>query len=255
MIDPKVQTMVKALYLLAARVSEVVTNGSPYEILSGSSVPMGNLITTEIQDFPFNGEKVKVLVVKMAVGKRTKVTRKDREKAKMENSQPSSEDVEKAFTRFGQIKMVKKYRRGEIKEVDPLIIAKLLGKIHYKTLALPCDPKYDGGWCIDLLKYIVKNNGNLNFKWTRQTSSTLIKEEFKRVGLGNWHAQLIRRQRISDLINTYKLLPAEITPIAGWTLRSTYQGMGMAVSSNLDIYASLNYKSYLPKLLVEFNII
>jgi hypothetical protein len=186
------------------------------------------------------------------VAKRTKVTKKDREKVKL-LEQPSPEDIEKAFTRFGQTKMVKKYRRGEIKEIDPLIIVKLLGKIHYKTLALPCNPNYDDGWCIELLKHISKNNGNLNFNWTRQTSSTLIKQEFRRIGLGNWYTNLIRQQRISDLINTYNLLPAEITPIAGWILRSTYQEMGMAVSSNLDIFASLNFKSYLPKLLVDFN--
>ena len=251
MIDPRVQIMVKGLYLLCARVSEVVTRGSPYDILNGSSKPMGSLITWETQDFPFNEKKEKILVVKMPVAKRTKVTRKDREKAKLQE-QPSPEDIEKAFMRFGLTKMVKKYRKGEIKP-DPLIIAQLLGKIHYKTLALPIDPKYDGGWCFDLFKYLGKNKYNLNFKWTRQTSSTLIKEELKRVGLGNWHAHLIRHQRISDLINTYNLLPAEITSIAGWTLRSTYQGMGMAVSSNLDNNASLNFKSYLPKLLVDFN--
>jgi hypothetical protein len=80
MIDPKVQTMVKALYLLAARVSEVVTRGSPYDILNGSSIPMGNLVTWEIQDFPFNEEKEKILVVKLQWQKEPKSQRKTERK-------------------------------------------------------------------------------------------------------------------------------------------------------------------------------
>lgn len=195
-------------------------------------------------------KKEKILVVKMGVAKRTKVSRKDRVKAKL-LEQPSPEDIEQAFTKFGLTKMIKKYKAGEIKDIDPMVIAQLLGRVHYKILALPIDPKYEP-WTLDLCLHI-KKYGELNWHLTRNATSRLIKQEFKNVGLGNWHAHNLRHQRVSDLINVYNLQPSEVTSVAGWTLRSTFQGMGQSVSSNLDTYASLNFRSYLPKLFVEYD--
>jgi len=260
MVDPKAMTLAKVLYLTCCRVNELCLRGNPSDILNGLSTPLGFLSDVELKDFPFNGKQEKIFVIETGVEKRVKVAKKDREKAKL-MEQPTPEDVEAAFMRYGLKNLVKRFKAGKLKDskreprkILPTVIARMLGQIHMKKIAIPLDPKYEP-WAIDLKPALYPREDKLGigFKMTRSYCDKLLKWEFKKLGMEGWHPHWIRKQRISDLVNCWGLTPPEVSSITGWTLRSGYQGTGLAVSSSMDSYWSGNYRSYLPKLLVDFN--
>ena len=60
------RTLIRTLYLTAARVSEIVTKTSPWERKHGQTKPLGNYLDFGFTDF----KNVKVLLIKIALAKR-----------------------------------------------------------------------------------------------------------------------------------------------------------------------------------------
>jgi len=251
-VDPKTQILVKTLYLLAARVNEVLTRCSKSAVLAGQTKPLGALLDYDFQDYRLRGEgKVKALIVTSGVLKRKiEVGRKQEEEAAaLEEAKP--EDVEQALTRLRQVKLLEAYRRGEVK-IDPVLVAHLLGRIRMKVVALPCDPKYDP-WALDLVKRITKRK-NLSFDMSRQRAWQRITEEFRRANYqGRLSPHVLRHWRISHLIEYYDFDPYEVSIYSGWTMAGTFAQMGIQASSNIDIYAHLPWRKYFKKLLVPLS--
>ena len=65
--SPRNQCLVKAMYLTAARVSEIVTKTSPWDLMHNQTKPYGTYLKWGFHDF----EQEKVLLVTLAVAKRT----------------------------------------------------------------------------------------------------------------------------------------------------------------------------------------
>jgi len=244
-LDPETQALAKTLYLLAARVSEILTKSTRTEILKNQSKPLGSFLNYEFQDFRQDKIQEKVLLVTAGVAKRTKVSGKARKQAK-KMDEPNPEEVEKAFSKYGLTRLLEDYKKGEIK-ANPLVVAHLLGQIHFKQIALPCDPKYEP-WTLDLVKRITWK-GTLSFNFVRQTAYLRIRDEFRRQGY-DVHPHTLRHWRLSHLMQNYGFEPYDISIYSGWSIRSTFNQMGMQASSNIDIYAHLTWNKYFPKLLI-----
>jgi len=245
-LHPETQNLVKTMYLLASRVSEIVTKTSRCEILNNKTKPLGSFLDYEFQDFRLSDKRTeKILLVTAAVAKRTKVSRKAKKQAK-KMEEPKPEEVEAALSKYGLNKMLQDYQKGELK-VDPLVVAHLLGQIHFKQIALPCDPKYEP-WTLDLVKRITMK-GTLSFNFVRKTAHERIKWEFARQGL-NVHPHTLRHWRISHLMQNYGFEPYDVSLYSGWSIKSTFNQMGMQASSNIDLYAHLSWSKYFPKLLI-----
>ena len=74
---------IELLYLTASRVSEVITRVTPYELKEGKTKPYGKLLDWEIQDYTkSDGTKVKLLLLKLGVAKRSNKKR-DAEESKI----------------------------------------------------------------------------------------------------------------------------------------------------------------------------
>jgi hypothetical protein len=262
--NPELAIKVKTGYLLAARNSEIITGCCPWELLHNASKPYGLFMKYEFQNFTLTPNdpqgamlgikepiSEKAFVVTMAVAKRGKRIKKKKEEPADDTKlvQNSPEEIEKALLLYGQKELLAKVKKGEV-QVDPLLIKALLGKINLKSVALPCDPKYEP-WTLDLLKWI-KQKGILSFPCTRQTFRIHVREAMKDVlPQKSLHSikNPMRHFRISHLISYYQLEPYEITAYTGWTIAGTFRQMGIAVSSNLDAYAHLQWRQYFPRLL------
>jgi hypothetical protein len=66
-------------------------------------------------------------------------------------------------------------------------------------------------------------------------------------------ARFLRHCRITHLIRAYDFTPYQITAFTGWSMKSTFQQMGVQSSSNIDIYSHLEWKDYIDKLLVPLS--
>jgi len=66
-------------------------------------------------------------------------------------------------------------------------------------------------------------------------------------------ARFLRHCRITHLIRAYDFTPYQITAFTGWSMKSTFQQMGVQASSNIDIYSHLEWKDYIDKLLVPLS--
>jgi hypothetical protein len=261
--DPETAIKVKTGYLLAARNSEILTECCTWDLLHNASKPYGLFMKYGFQDFTLTPNdpqgamlgikepiSEKAFVVTMAVAKRGKRLKKKEQTADdTKLVQNSPEEIEKALLLYGQKELLDKVKKGEV-QVDPLLIKALLGKINLKSVALPCDPKYEP-WTLDLLKWI-KEKGRLSFPIQRwcywEHTREALKDLLPKKSLHSIKNPL-RHFRISHLISYYQLEPYEITAYTGWTIAGTFRQMGIAVSSNLDAYAHLQWRQYFPRLL------
>lgn len=120
-------------------------------------------------------------------------------------------------------------------------------KVKTKIVPIICHPDYEP-FCIDLLKWIAKKK-KLQFNFTGQTASNIVKRNLRRLD-PRIHHHSLRHYRINHLIRNYNFNPYQISAYVGWSLKGVFGSMGMAASSNLDIYSHLSWQDYLPKLMV-----
>jgi hypothetical protein len=263
--DPRLRIKLKTGYLLAARNSELCTRVVPMDLLTNASKPYGLFMRYNLADFnlsPTDPEGMrlglkepiseKALVITVAVAKRGKrITQKQRDALKLDDTITtiSPQEIEMTLLNYGMRKLFEKYKQGEIK-IDPLLIKALQGKVVVKAVALPCKPEYEP-WTMDLLKWI-REKGKLSVDFTRKTVWSYTREGLAKIlppkSLHNIKNPL-RHFRISHLISYYGFQPYDITAYSGWTIRGTFQSMGMSVSGNLDFYAHLAWRQYFPSLL------
>ena len=170
--DDFARILVKIGYLTAGRASELCTKTSPFELLHGSSRPYGQFMKYAFKDFemtpredPTLKNKVveKAFIISMATAKRGKRIRKDRRHD--ETLEVSNEENRQAFTKYGMNRLLKKWEKGEV-EIDHLLVHALLGRLVFKTIALPTSLDNEP-WTFDLLTYFKKNR-KLTFDHTRQ---------------------------------------------------------------------------------------
>lgn len=73
---------IELLYLTGSRCSELLTKTTPYELKEGKSKPYGKLLQWELQNYTkSDGTKIKLLLLKLGVAKRSK--KKDTEENKI----------------------------------------------------------------------------------------------------------------------------------------------------------------------------
>jgi hypothetical protein len=262
--DPITKIKMQIGYLLAARNSEILTETSPWDLLHNASKPYGLFMKYELQDFrlsptdpqgmqlglkePINE---KAFVISVAVAKRGKrITEKKREQLDDKPIELKPEEVQKAFAMYGQQELFEKWKKGEI-TVDPLLIKVLLGKITLKTVALPCNPKYEP-WTLSLLRHY-KEKKTLSFPITRQwfwkNYRQALKDLLPQKSLHSIKNPL-RHFRINHIIEYYGFLPYDVATYSGWTIASTFGRIGIPVSSNIDAYSHLAWRMYFPRLLL-----
>jgi hypothetical protein len=254
--DHRNKTIIQTAYLMAARDSEILTETSPWDLLHGKSKPYGNFAKFQFQDFeisPATPEKPavmeKVFVCTLAVAKRGKRIKRKKEEPEEEPLEVKTEEVEQALLKWQEHELLKKWKAGEI-QIDPLLIKVLLGKLTFKVVALPTSPKFEP-WSLELLKNYSKNH-TITFNLTRQRFWQICKEELAELLPKKDRHNLrnpLRHWRISHLISYYNLDPYEVTTYSGWTIKSTFGMLGIMASPNIDVYAHLQWRRYLPRLL------
>jgi len=116
-----------------------------------------------------------------------------------------------------------------------------------KVIALPCDPKYEP-WTIDLLRRMkTTKEQKLSFDICRATGWNICKRYLKPLD-PKVHTHSLRHWRISHLVNLYNFEPYDVVAYAGWTTKTVFGQMGLA-TGQLDIYLSLSWRKYFPRLL------
>lgn len=260
--DSKAKIMMQLGYLLAARNCEMLTKTSPLELLHNASKPYGIFMECKLEDFRMastdpEGTSIvqKAFVCSVAVAKRGKRLRKtvkpEQEQKPLPELKP--EEIEAALTKFRQTKLLEQWKKGEI-AIDPFLVQALLGNISLKTIALPCSNLYEP-WTLDIMKYW-RDHGKLSIDMTRKTFWKTYRESIGELLPKKDPHNLrnpLRHFRISHLISLYGFEPYEITAYSGWTLRGTFQSMGVNISPNLDHYAHLAWHQYFKKLLVPLS--
>jgi hypothetical protein len=199
----------------------------------------------------------KVMVVRVAVAKRGKRV--------MTKPQPTNEanplveatvmpeETEKALVAYKQTEILEKWKKGQI-TVDPLWIKVLNEELHLRYVALPCSLNYEP-WIKDLLQWYQKHPTEglsipitrRHFWWLYRKALGSILPSKKLLGKGSVKNPL-RHIRINHLIEYYGFIPYEINSYTGWSLTGIFAQLGQAVSGNLEIYAHLSWRTYLPKL-------
>lgn len=263
--DPRDSALIKFSYLMAARNSEILTKTSPWDFLHNASKPYGTFLKWSFEDYevrPATEEKPavmeKVFLITSAVAKRGKTMKKQSEETTIELEK---KEVIEALMKFNQKELLEKWETGEV-EIDPLLIKALLGRIILKTVALPCSRLYEP-WTLDILKFFAarakKKKANdmvLGFDITRKTFWQLLRENLPEIfpkKSNRTIKNVLRHYRITHLISYYTFQPYDISAITGWSLRTSYSGLGVEVSPMLDHYAHLSWRNYFPKLLKPLN--
>jgi len=204
---------IKLTYLLASRASELLTKVTPYMTKNNMTKPYGLLLKWEIQNYKKpDGNSIKLLLVKSAIAKRKKRMK----------GQPSQK---------GQAVTVKVKTR-----ITPIIL----------------DPQAEP-WCLSVLKWLTNKKENteakLSFDFVEMTAQNLVRKYLRRLD-PKIHPHLLRHYRINHLIRNYNFSPYQISAYVGWSLKGVFGSMGMASSSNLDIYSHLSWQDYVDKLTV-----
>lgn len=89
--SPRDKIILKVTYLTAARASEVVSKVVPWEVAHHSTKPYGSLTSFTFENFKrTNGDVVKILLLKMGVGKH---------RIKLDDSTPNEQRVQKVVVR------------------------------------------------------------------------------------------------------------------------------------------------------------
>lgn len=258
-------------YLLAARNCEITTKVSEKELLDHRSRNYGIFMHLDFRDFTIQTTEAlgiqlglkeafqqKVLVVRLAVAKRgMRVRTKDRENEIL--IEVTAEETEKALKSYKQTELLKKWKAGQV-TIDPLLVKVLNGDVHLRYVALPCSTTDYEPWILDIIKWYQKHSTeNLSFAITRRTFHRIYREALKDIlppiyphGKGSMKNPL-RHIRISHLLEYYGLNPYELNAYTGWSLAGIFSQLGQVVSSNLELYAHLSWRMYVPKLCVPMS--
>lgn len=258
--DERDSALIKVAYLCAARNCEIITKTNPVEVLHNSSKPYGTFLNYAIEKFEVKPATEKegsvverVLVITSAVAKRGKRLKKQDDNEK--TLEVTQEEVEEAFTKFGQLDLLDRYQSGDLK-VNPFLVKVLLGKIFLKVVALPISPVYEP-WTEDLLRWIQKSkNHKLSFDLTRRRLTQILRENLSnilpKVNKKNPRNPL-RHFRLTHLAEYYNFSAMDLTTFAGWSIASASRKMGVPTSSNVDLYIHYRWQTYFPRLLKPLN--
>lgn len=240
------RTLIMAMYLLAARESEIATKTDSERMRRGIK-PYGNFLRYQIEEYKEGELNEKALLITSAVAKRTKINKEALKKAVVTKD---PKIIENALRRFGLYDTLARWKKGEL-ELTEKFIAQITGKLFFKTVGVPIDPKYEP-WSLEILKYI-KREGLLKF-YLGDRNIRVIVSKYLKPQLGyDFTAHKIRHIRITHLVQYYNFDPYEVSSYAGWSFRTVFAGMGMNISPMLDVYAHLVWRRYFPKLLVPID--
>lgn len=237
------RTLVQTLYLLAARESEVCTR-TDAERIKRAVKPLGNFLQYSFADYQVGSLKEKVLLITVAVAKRTKLNKEYLQKAIQSEDKKVIED---ALWKFGLHDVCARWKKGEL-ELTPKFIAGITGKLCFKTVGIPLNPKYEP-WSLEILKYI-RREGLLKFYITDRAVRKIVAKYLKPLLGWEFSAHKLKHARVTHLITYYNFDPYEVSSYAGWSLKTVLSGIGLAGSPMLDVYAHLTWRKYFPKLLV-----
>ncbi|RLF07093.1 MAG: hypothetical protein DRJ60_03440 [Thermoprotei archaeon] len=249
--DDFARTLFQLAYLMAARESELVTKVTRADMLK--TKPYGNFLRWEITEWRSKyldssiSKPQKVLLLSTAVAKRLKINKEALKKA-VEEQDP--EQIEQALRKFRFFDILAKWKKGEI-QLDQKFIAQITGRTFHKVVGIPIDPKYEP-WSLEILKWI-RREGILRFDITDRQARYLAAKYLKKLFGEKFRFHDLKHLRITHLINYYNFDPYEITSYAGWSLKTTFMGLGVQVNPMLDIYAHLGWRKYFPKLLVPID--
>lgn len=115
-------------------------------------------------------------------------------------------------------------------------------KTVFKSIGLPCDPRYEP-WTEDLLRHI-NQFGTLGFSVTRQHVWYLVKKNLRSLD-PDIHTHSLRHYRLTHLVEFYGFDDMDLIVYAGWTFQAGIGGR----AAMLDTYIHLDWRRYFPKLL------
>lgn len=260
-------TMLKFSYLVAARNSEVLRKVSAKEMLNGATRNYGLFLRHQFQDYEVKAAKEdspavmeKVWLVTCACGKRGKRLKKNRDPEE-ELETVTKEEIVECLMKYNRKDLVQKWYHEGMK-IDPLLIKVLLGKVHTKSIALPCTPKFEP-WTLDCLKFFQKRaikkgdaNVTIGFDMERRQFWKIVRDNLGTILPAKGKHSIknpLRHFRLSHLVSYYNFSPYDLTSYSGWTVRSTFGQMGVMASPNLDAYVHLRWRDYFGKLLKPLN--
>jgi len=239
------RVLIQTIYLGAFRESEVCAKFEQKKVLKGWSKPYGSFLQYAIDNFKTEkGEVEKVLLLGSAVAKRTKLDKEALERAVEKQDKKLIED---ALTKFRLFDIMAKWKKGEL-ELDKKFIASITGKIYFKTVAVPLNPRFEP-WSLEILKYI-KRNGVLRFDISDRQVRKIGAKYLKKMFGEKFRIHDLRHKRVTDLISLYHFDPYEVATFTGWSMRTAFVGIGMNISPMLDVYSHLAWHKYFPKLLI-----
>ena len=214
----KEAAIIKMIYLTASRCSEVCTKVTPWEKSHETTREYGKGLNCSIENYDLGeGKKEKLLLVNILVAKRLK-------KPKNEHDKP---------------------------------------QLVSRTVALPISPVFEP-WTSELLWFMKqqhedhkkdpkwKYSQGLQLNMTRMTIQNIVKRNLK-IFFPTVHPHSLRHCRVNHLITAYGFDPYQVCAYTGWSMRNTYAGMGIQVSSNLDVYGHLSWRNYVHKLTVPLS--
>lgn len=256
--DTRDRTLIETVYLTASREAELCQKVTPWDLQHTKTKPYGLYLKYEIQNFevtPAKSDKPavneKVLLLTIACAKRGKKNKKQKQG---EPEKPKKPERPLTTQEIADL-LPERFRQRYLQDpanVDPFLVQALAHKMTYKKIALPCNPKYEP-WTVDLLHYIQKH-GTVSFNLCRKTLWEIQRQYLEPFLPRKNKASVknpLRHFRITHLLDNYNFQADEITTYSGWSLKTTFNQMGVLASPNLDIYSHLAWRKYFPKLLRE----
>lgn len=226
------KVLLELLYLTASRESEICKKVLKWEVEHSKALPYGELFLAELQKYQMpNGEVIPILLLRLGVAKH----RVKEEKI----LRGSTEEISQNSEAVSQIKYQVKVRYVPI------------------PLKIDLEP-----WALDILKFLQKgriektNSGKViyypEFDCTRRTIYNIVRRNLA-IFEPKIHPHLLRHYRTSHLLQAYNFSPLELTSFVGWSIQTTSKQLGMPSSAMLDVYAHLQWRDYIQKLLVPLS--
>ena len=259
--DDFARILVKIGYLTAGRASELCTKTVPWELLNRASRPYGLFMKYQFQDFEMSPREdptlrnrivEKAFIITMATAKRGKRIGKERQQGV--TLEISDEEIKQALLRYNMNKLLEEWKKGEV-EIDPLLVHALLGRLVFRTIALPTSPRFEP-WTFDLLAYMTKNKYKLTFDHTRQYFTQTFRRALKDLlppKSPRTSKNLLRHYRLSHLLNYYQFDAIQLSNYSGWTIKTAMGKQGMTVSGSIDFYLHQAWRQYFRKLLIPID--
>jgi hypothetical protein len=226
------EILVKLLYLLGARVSEVVTKVTPYMVSHNMTHDYGKLLRTEIGFYNHRVEADGKLVTKQAP---LLLIHSAIAKCKLHEE----EQVETS---------------PQTPQQPPTLLVPM------KVVAIPCSLIFEP-WSRDLLHWInptEHKDPRLSFDMVESNVQIIVKQCL--AGLRDVdpkvteiHPHMLRHWRVAHLRLNYHFTSIEECAYIGWSIRSQEARRGQTVSANLDTYSHLSWRDYIDKLLLPLS--